>query len=112
MNIRVLGFSFAFVLLLTAPLTVGAEETAARKKVDTKSSDTDESRLLETLRRSIADDTKLSPSARRVTLLGDNGTYTLKGTVVSEEEKWEVQRKVGEYVGGCNLRNEIVIKKK
>jgi hyperosmotically inducible periplasmic protein len=55
-------------------------------------------------------DKALSSYAHNVKIIATNGKVTLKGVVLSENEKRSVQQKAVDVAGASNVINEITIK--
>ncbi|MBI3547526.1 MAG: BON domain-containing protein [Elusimicrobia bacterium] len=66
--------------------------------------------LRRTVRRAILDDKALSSDAHNVKVATKNGRVTLKGTVITEEERSNIGAKAMAIAGDGNVTNDITVK--
>jgi len=59
------------------------------------------------IRRAVVDDDALSFTAKNVQITTQNGDITLRGLVMTEEERWEIERIARSYAGSGKVDNLI-----
>jgi len=62
------------------------------------------------IRRAIMDDDSLSYTAKNVQIVTRNGNITLRGQVMSDKERWEIERITRGYAGSGKVENDLSIK--
>jgi osmotically-inducible protein OsmY len=66
--------------------------------------------ITQQIRRSLMDDKTLSTYAHNVKIITQNGMVTLKGPVMSEDEKQAIEQKAKVIAGSSNVTSELSIK--
>jgi len=85
----------------------GTSGGAAASEQGTSSSDrTTTTRI----RRAIMDDDSLSYTAKNVQVVTRNGNITLRGQVMTDKERWEIERITRGYAGSGKVDNDLTIK--
>jgi len=62
------------------------------------------------IRRAILNDGSLSYTAKNIEIVTSNGNISLRGKVMSEEERWEIERITRGYAGSGKVDNYLDIK--
>ena len=70
----------------------------------------DDRKLAADVRRAVVDDKSLSTSAHNVKIVANGGVVTLRGPVLSEEEKVKVEKHAQQVAGVSSVENQLDIK--
>ena len=70
----------------------------------------DDRKLAADVRRAIVEDKSLSTSAHNVKVVANGGVVTLRGPVLSEEEKVKVEKHAQQVAGVSSVENQLDIK--
>jgi hyperosmotically inducible periplasmic protein len=70
----------------------------------------DDRELVAAVRRAVIDDKSLSTSAHNVKIVANSGKVTLRGPVLSEDEKMKVERHAQQVAGVSSVENQLDIK--
>ena len=127
--LKVMLQMFLFACLLSlASRTASAQDSTAPAADNTKVNQRDKDKAQPTadqqkesqpdrevarkIRRSIVQDKTLSSYAHNVKVIAQNGMVTLKGPVLSDEEKNAVEAKAAEVAGADKVTNQLEVKPK
>jgi osmotically-inducible protein OsmY len=81
------------------------------KTADQQSNSEGDLSITQSIRRMIVDDKSLSTSAHNVKIVTVDGVVTLRGPVVSQEEKASIAKKATEVAGVRKVENRLEIAK-
>jgi hypothetical protein len=93
---------------------VGSKSTNKTGTVEasspTYSHDQADRNLAQQIRQALNDDESLAASARQVEILVNHGSVTLRGTVLSSDEKQRIEEKVKHCAGVNNVDNQLQVR--
>jgi osmotically-inducible protein OsmY len=81
------------------------------KTADQQSNTEGDLRITQSIRRMVVDDKSLSTSAHNVKIVTVDGIVTLRGPVVSQEEKTSIAKKATKVAGVRKVENQLEIAK-
>jgi osmotically-inducible protein OsmY len=89
----------------------GAQPGAAGRQGNLEQGTSDgDRRLTQRIRTALMNDSALSYSARNVRVITKDGNITLRGLVMTDQERWQVERVARAYAGSGAVDNRIEIK--
>jgi len=106
--------SFAVFFALAIASAQAPDNTTNNKEhqvtADQQSNSTSDVVITQKIRKALTADKSLSTYAHNVKIITANGVVTLKGPVLSEDEKKTVVSKASEVVPSGNINNQITVK--
>ena len=88
------------------------DKSKAEPTADKQKENLPDREITRQIRRSIMQDKSLSAYAHNVKVISQNGMVTLRGPVLSDEEKGTVEAKAAEIAGKNNVTSQLEVKPK
>lgn len=106
--------SFAVFFAVAIASAQAPDNTTNNKEhqvtADQQSNSTPDMVITQKIRKALTADKSLSTYAHNVKIITANGVVTLKGPVLSEDEKKAVVSKASEVVPSGNINNQVTVK--